>query len=69
MKLWYKNLLAAGLGMALITGCSSSDVEEEPVSELVEIQASVFPEVIWSKSIGNGVGDYYSQLRPTVRYG
>lgn len=69
MKLWCKNFLAAGLGIALISGCSSSDVEEEPVSELVEIQASVFPEVSWNTSIGDGVGDYYSQLRPAIRYG
>ncbi|QIR13900.1 outer membrane protein assembly factor BamB [Shewanella aestuarii] len=69
MKLWCKNLLAAGLGIALMSGCSSSDVEDEPVSELVDIQASVFPEVNWSKNIGKGVGDFYSQLRPAVNYG
>ena len=69
MKSWCKNLLAVGLSVALMSACSSSDVEEEPVSELVDIQATVFPEVTWDTSVGDGVGDYYSQLRPTVRYG
>ena len=69
MKSWCKNLLAVGLSVALMSACSSSDVEEEPVSELVDIQATVFPEVTWDTSVGDGVGDYYSQLRPAVRYG
>ncbi|WP_350431417.1 outer membrane protein assembly factor BamB [Shewanella sp. H8] len=69
MKSWCKNLLAVGLSVALMSACSSSDVEEEPVSELVDIQATVFPEISWDTSVGDGVGDYYSQLRPAVRYG
>ncbi|MBT1444902.1 outer membrane protein assembly factor BamB [Shewanella sp. JM162201] len=69
MKSWCKNLLAAGLGMAVLTACSSNDVEEEPVSELTEINATVFPEINWSDSVGDGVGDYYSRLRPAVDYG
>ncbi|GGB50591.1 outer membrane protein assembly factor BamB [Shewanella inventionis] len=69
MKSWCKNLLAVGLSVAFLSACSSSDVEEEPVSELVEIKATVFPEISWDTNVGEGVGDYYSQLRPTVRYG
>ena len=69
MKSWCRNLLAVGLSVAFLSACSSSDVEEEPVSELVDIQATVFPEISWDTSVGEGVGDYYSQLRPTVRYG
>lgn len=69
MKFWCKNLLAAGLSLAMLSACSSSDVEEEPVSELTNIQATVFPEVSWSTSVGDGVGDYYSRLTPAVAYG
>lgn len=69
MKSWCKNLLAAGLSLAMLSACSSSDVEDEPVSELTAIQATVFPEVSWSASVGDGVGDYYSRLAPAVRYG
>lgn len=69
MKSWCKNLLAAGLSLAVLSACSSSDVEEEPVSELTEIQATVFPQISWSTSVGDGVGDYYSRLMPAVNYG
>lgn len=69
MKSWCKNLLAAGLSLAMLSACSSSDVEDEPVSALTEIQATVFPEVSWSASVGSGVGDYYSRLAPAVNYG
>ncbi|RTR34447.1 outer membrane protein assembly factor BamB [Shewanella atlantica] len=68
MKSWCKTLLACGLSLGLLSACSSSDVEEEPISPLPEIEASVFPEVSWTATVGNGVGDYYSRLRPTVRY-
>ncbi|WP_372870493.1 outer membrane protein assembly factor BamB [Shewanella sp.] len=69
MKSWCKNLLAAGLSLAVLSACSSNDVEEEPVSELKELNASVFPQINWSTSVGDGVGDYYSRLRPAVEYG
>lgn len=69
MKYWCKTLLACGLSLSLLSACSSSDVEEEPVSPLPEIEASVFPEVSWSTNVGSGVGEYYSDLRPAVRYG
>lgn len=69
MKSWCKTLLACGMAIGALTGCASSDVEEEPVSPLLELNASVFPEVSWSASVGSGVGDYYSRLRPAVRYG
>ncbi|TVP12337.1 outer membrane protein assembly factor BamB [Shewanella sp. KCT] len=69
MKSWCKTLLACSLSLGLLSACSSNDVEEEPVSPLPQIEASVFPEVSWSASVGSGVGDYYSKIRPAVRYG
>ncbi|MEI6859187.1 MAG: outer membrane protein assembly factor BamB [Shewanella sp.] len=68
MKSWCKTLVACSLSIGLLSACSSSDVEEEPISPLPEIQASVFPEISWSTSVGDGVGDFYSRLRPAVRY-
>ena len=69
MKSWCKTLLVCGFSLGLLSACSSSDVEEEPVSPLPDIEASVFPTISWSASVGNGVGSYYSRLRPAVRYG
>ncbi|WP_298768686.1 outer membrane protein assembly factor BamB [uncultured Shewanella sp.] len=69
MKSWCKALFACSLSVGLLSACSSTDVEEEPVSELSSIQASVFPTVSWSESVGDGVGSYYSRLAPAVRYG
>ncbi|MGS0681793.1 outer membrane protein assembly factor BamB [Shewanella sp. 125m-7] len=68
MKSWCKTLLACGMSIGMLSACSSSDVEEEPITPLSEIEASVFPEVSWSANVGNGVGDYYSRLRPAARY-
>ncbi|MCE9679228.1 outer membrane protein assembly factor BamB [Shewanella sp. AS1] len=69
MKSWCKTLVACGLSLSFLSACSSSDVDEAPVSPLPDIEASVFPEVSWSENVGSGVGDYYSRLRPAVRYG
>lgn len=69
MKSWCKTLLVCGLSLGLLSACSSSDVEEEPVSPLPDIEASIFPTISWSASVGQGVGAYYSRLRPAVRYG
>ncbi|GIU18684.1 outer membrane protein assembly factor BamB [Shewanella sp. c952] len=68
MKSWCKTLLACGLSIGLLSACSSNDVEEEPITPLAEIEASVFPEMNWSANVGDGVGDYYSRLRPAARY-
>lgn len=68
MKSWCKTLLAAGLSLSLLAACSSSDVVENPVSELKEFNAKVFPEITWSAQVGDGVGQYYSRLQPAVRY-
>ncbi|MGB0894238.1 MAG: outer membrane protein assembly factor BamB [Parashewanella sp.] len=69
MKSWCKNLLIVSLSVAALSACSSKDEEEEVISPLPEIQASVFPQIGWSTSIGDGVEEYYSRLRPTVQYG
>ncbi|WP_417762131.1 outer membrane protein assembly factor BamB [Shewanella sp.] len=68
MKLWCKTLLAGGLAVALLGGCASND-EEIVVNELPDIQQTIEPDVVWSDSVGDGVGDYFSRLRPEVRYG
>ncbi|MBE8167794.1 MAG: outer membrane protein assembly factor BamB [Shewanella sp.] len=68
MTFWCKNLLVASLSIAALSACSSSDVEEIKVSELPEIEATIAPVISWSTNVGSGVGDYYSRLRPAVKY-
>ncbi|MGL4474698.1 MAG: outer membrane protein assembly factor BamB [Shewanella sp.] len=69
MTSWCNTLLAAAMAASLLTACASSDVEEEPVSELTEINATVFPTISWSANVGDGVGAFYSQLQPAAGYG
>lgn len=61
--------LVAMISVALLGACSSSDVEEEPISELKPINATISPKITWEESVGSGVGDYYSQLQPEIQYG
>lgn len=68
MKLWCKTLLACGLAVGLLGGCASND-EEIVVNDLPDIQQTIDPQVVWSDSVGSGVGDYFSRLHPEVRYG
>ena len=52
-----------------ISACSSTDeIDPTEPAELQEIESSFSPEVVWSQSVGDGVEDYYSQLRPIVAY-
>ncbi|GLP95090.1 outer membrane protein assembly factor BamB [Paraferrimonas sedimenticola] len=69
MKFWRNPLVGAMVAVAALTACSSNDVEEEPIAELQEIDAKVEAKILWDTSIGDGVEDYYSRLRPAVRYG
>ncbi|KFZ38135.1 outer membrane protein assembly protein BamB [Shewanella mangrovi] len=68
MKLWCKTLIACGLAVGVLSGCASND-EEIVVNDLPDIQQTIDPQVVWSDSVGDGVGDYFSRLHPEVRYG
>lgn len=68
MKFWCQSLFAIGFSLGLLSACSSTDVDQIPVSPLPKITKSVFPNVDWSVDVGNGVGAYYSHLQPAVRY-
>lgn len=70
MKLLNVKLISALLLTSVLVACSSTDEDEETaVAELTDIQAQFTPNVEWEVSIGNGVEDYFSRLRPTVAYG
>mgnify|MGYP000076597536 CR=1 FL=1 len=70
-KLFSTKLLVV---IALTTGifaCSSSDDEDprEVVAELIEFEPLFEPEVIWDASVGYGVEDHFSRIKPAVAYG
>jgi len=56
---------------SMLFACSSNDEEEDEnrVAELTEIQEQFEPEVIWDKSVGDGVEHYFSRLKPHLAYG
>ena len=57
-------LLPVMLGLSLM-GCSS-EPELTPLSPLPKVGNTLKAKTLWSGSIGNGVGEYYSQLSPVV---
>lgn len=68
MKSCCKYLVAVSMCLLFLSACSSTDVDDNPVSPLPQIDASVFPKITWSAQVGDGVGNYYSKLQPAVRY-
>ncbi|NQY63114.1 MAG: outer membrane protein assembly factor BamB [Alteromonadaceae bacterium] len=71
-KLFSKKLLAACCLVIGVSACSSTDEEEDKsqlVAELTDISQQFKPEILWEKSVGDGVDGYFSRLKPVVAYG
>jgi len=65
-----KKALAILLLSSSLFACSSSD-EEDPstkVAELSELDNAFDVEVLWDRSVGDGVSDYFSRIKPIVAY-
>ncbi len=55
-----------------LMACSATDDEENDptlAAELTEINETFSPKVIWEKSVGDGVNNYFSRLKPAIAYG
>ncbi len=68
MHNWFKKLggiLVTGL---VLQGCSLFNSEEDVVkmAPVPEVDSQFKPEKLWSHSVGDGVGKFYSQLSPVV---
>lgn len=65
---WVRNITIITTGTLLLSGCSlfSSEQDVVKMADLPEFEATYVPQVIWTESIGDGVGKYYSQLQPAV---
>ena len=60
-----KTLLLSLAAAALIQGCSS-ETDVVKMAPVPQIQSKFEPDVVWSHSVGSGVGKFYSQLSPVV---
>ena len=65
IKLLTLVVLANGLG-----ACSSTDDEDQRdvVAELIEFEENFVPKVIWNTSVGDGVANHFSRIKPAVAY-
>ncbi|TEW54895.1 outer membrane protein assembly factor BamB [Psychromonas sp. RZ22] len=65
---WVKKLTIITTTTLVLSGCSLFSGEEDVVkmADLPEFEATYEPQIAWTNSIGDGVGDYYSQLKPAV---
>lgn len=61
-----KILLPGLISVTLLSGCSWFSGEEDVVkmSPLPKVENQFTPQKIWSVSVGDGVGDFYSNLHP-----
>nr|WP_318384731.1 outer membrane protein assembly factor BamB [uncultured Enterobacter sp.] len=61
-----KLLLPGLLSVTLLSGCSLFNSEEDVVkmSPLPTVENQFTPSTAWSTSVGNGIGDFYSNLHP-----
>lgn len=71
MSFFNKKLVAACMLVAGLSACSATDEEEDvhKIAELTDIEQKFEPKVVWSESVGDGVKDYFSRIKPTIAYG
>ncbi|TQI81726.1 Beta-barrel assembly machine subunit BamB [Serratia fonticola] len=64
-----KTLLVGLVSVALLSGCSLFSGEEDVVtmSPLPKVENQFTPNKAWSTSVGDGIGEYYSHLRPAYQ--
>ncbi|EAQ4575000.1 outer membrane protein assembly factor BamB [Salmonella enterica] len=63
-----KLLLPGLLSVTLLSGCSLFSGEEDVVkmSPLPQVENQFTPTTVWSTSVGNGIGEFYSNLHPVM---
>jgi len=64
-----KKVLVIFLLSSSLLACSSKEEDESTkVAELIELENAFDVEVLWDSSVGNGIEDYFSRLKPIVAY-
>ncbi len=57
-------VLSSGIG-----ACSSTDEDpQDVVAELIEFERKFEPKVLWNASVGNGVENHFSRIKPVAAY-
>ncbi|MGL5499352.1 MAG: outer membrane protein assembly factor BamB, partial [Aeromonas sobria] len=59
--------LGAAVSFAL-QGCSlfSSEEDLNPMAPLPQVESAFSADTAWSATVGDGIGNFYSQLKPVV---
>jgi len=52
--------------IAILSACSSNDEKQLPPAELIDFKAEISLRTAWSASIGDGQGDIFNRLQPTI---
>lgn len=63
-----RNILWIGLIVALLAGCAG-EKDVVTMSELPKVSNQFTPKQLWKASVGNGSGQFYSNLHPTGQTG
>ena len=66
-----KYLLPGLISVTLLSGCSLFSGEEDVVkmAPLPKVENQFEPQKVWSTSVGDGIGDFYSNLHPAWQNG
>jgi len=67
MTRWLKSMLVATIVAGGIVGCSS-ETDTVIMAPLPMVKSQFTPEKLWSSDIGDGVGHYFSKLKPVFAY-
>ncbi|WKE64658.1 outer membrane protein assembly factor BamB [Gallaecimonas kandeliae] len=67
MSGWSKWSALAGVVLIGLAGCASDEDVRKP-AELVSFDNKVNDNVVWSTSVGDGIGPYFSNLAPVYAY-
>ncbi|MEJ2764282.1 outer membrane protein assembly factor BamB [Photobacterium sp. MCCC 1A19761] len=66
-KVW-KQAVSVALATALLAGCAGEE-DTIQMAPLPKVESAFTPQSLWSQSVGEGVGHYFSVLKPAVGYG
>jgi len=67
MTRWLKNIVLAAVATSVISGCSS-ETDTVIMAPVPMVKSQFTPQAKWHTDIGDGVGHYFSKLKPVFAY-